>query len=730
MCEDRGVEPYGNLKKAAEKGDIYENLFLLFHEADQKYNSGLFDFTEDRITRGLTIDNKVLKTIIGELYYPKCEFEFSVMPADILGSVYERFLGKVIRLTPAHHAKVEEKPEVRKAGGVYYTPKYIVDYIVEQTVGKLVEGKTPKQVSELKICDPACGSGSFLIGAYQYLLDWHLRYYTTSPPHLLSSSPLQVAGERGRGEKETRGRGEKETRGRGEEGKRGIGKFLTPDGNLTGAEKKRILLNNIYGVDIDPQAVEVTKLNLLLKALEGETQASINQQMHLFHERVLPNLGHNIQCGNSLIAPDFYDDQLDLFSDQVRKINAFDWQRAFPEVFKMGGFDCVIGNPPYLKLTLNNTDSSILSYYKKNFRSYSGGSSKNLFQLFLEKVVSLSKNYFSFIVPESLLTTESNGEIRAILLKNFNLNSIATFNHFVFQDATIGTTIVVGQKNENQLTDIIKIDYLFQQNFIQAIKLIPSYDPWDISVDDESKRLFSKMEKSSVLMGSLVEMSKGMVVKNRQKVLLDNPVTDSIPFLLGNCMSRYSYFYDKYAIYNELEIVGGTRDLAKHKSIPRLLIRRTGNTLCSAYSEKPELVESTIYMLRSENVNLKYLLGLVNSKLFSFYLSKRLITNTQGFPQVLMGQLEKLPIKITKENNQVEIIKLVDQIIALKSQITLTTLPSYRDQIQRAIDHAERRIDEMVYELYELTEEEIAIIKGNSSTHGRIDTLNIEASKH
>ena len=110
----------------------------------------------------LKIENKVLKTIIDELYYPKCPYEFSVLPIEILGSVYEQFLGKVIRITPAHHAKVEEKPEVRKAGGVYYTPQYIVDYIVKNTVGKLVEGKTPNEISSIKIVDPACGSGSFL----------------------------------------------------------------------------------------------------------------------------------------------------------------------------------------------------------------------------------------------------------------------------------------------------------------------------------------------------------------------------------------------------------------------------------------------------------------------------------------------------------------------------------------------------------------------------------------
>ncbi len=265
MCEDRGVEQYGQLKKAAQKGVVYQNLFALYHIAGDKYNSGLFDFKEDKITPSLIVDNKVMKIIIKELYYPNCEYEFSVMPADILGSVYERFLGKTIRLTKAHYAKIEEKPEVRKAGGVYYTPKYIVDYIVENTVGKLIDGKTLKQVEKIKICDPACGSGSFLIGAYQFLLDWHLKYYMDN----LQKRPARSSRKSGGGKKDNP---------------------LTPDGNLTTADKKRILLNNIFGVDIDAQAVEVTKLNLLLKALEGETKASISQQLTLFYERVLPNL--------------------------------------------------------------------------------------------------------------------------------------------------------------------------------------------------------------------------------------------------------------------------------------------------------------------------------------------------------------------------------------------------------------------------------------------------------
>jgi len=156
IAEDRGVEPENNLRLCIKSGVFYQNLFELFKIANLKYNSGLFDLDKDKLSRNLNVDNKVIRNIIEELYYPKCEYEFAVMPVEILGTAYEQFLGKVIRITPAHHAKIEEKPEVRKAGGVYYTPQYIVDYIVKNTVGKCIEGKTPTEVSNLKIVDPAC----------------------------------------------------------------------------------------------------------------------------------------------------------------------------------------------------------------------------------------------------------------------------------------------------------------------------------------------------------------------------------------------------------------------------------------------------------------------------------------------------------------------------------------------------------------------------------------------
>jgi len=281
MAEDRGVEDYATLHGLINGTRVYGRLMEMFRRADDRYNSGLFHFNTERgrdeapdtLTPELAVDDKVLKDIFKGLYYPASPYEFSVLPADILGNVYEQFLGKVIHLTAGHRARVEEKPEVKKAGGVYYTPKYIVDYIVKHTVGKLIEGKTPRQISRLRVLDPACGSGSFLVGAYRFLLDYHRDYYLNDGPAKHTKKTYQGAG----------------------------GQWY-----LTTAEKKRILLNNIYGVDIDSQAVEVTKLNLLLCVLENENQNTVGQ-MALIHQRVLPDLSSNIKCGNSLIGPDFYE---------------------------------------------------------------------------------------------------------------------------------------------------------------------------------------------------------------------------------------------------------------------------------------------------------------------------------------------------------------------------------------------------------------------------------------
>ncbi|MDR3109012.1 MAG: N-6 DNA methylase, partial [Planctomycetaceae bacterium] len=417
LVESRKIEPFGNLKKTIESNQCYKKLITLFQRADEKYNSGLFNFDRDKVSEKITVEDTVLKTIISELYYPS-PYNFSQIPIEILGSVYEQFLGKTIRLTSSgKNVKVEEKPEVRKAGGVYYTPQYIVDYIVENTVGKLIKGKTPQEVAKIKIVDPACGCGIFLLGAYQFLLDWHKNYY--------------FANDYDNGKVKSRGL-KIDT--------------LTPDYQLTTTEKKKILLNNIFGVDIDMIAVEVAKLSLLIKCVEGETEASIENTQRLFHEKVLPNIDSNIRCGNSLIGNDFYQQSNFQFSEQEQiKINAFDWKYEFPQVFKREkGMDLIICNPPW------GADIFPYASYFETHYPHSTENHKDSFKIFIEKACSLVKDggRIGMIVPSAFLFQPRYVDIRRFVRNNTTINYLWNIGDNVFSSKVVAPCSIFLVKKE------------------------------------------------------------------------------------------------------------------------------------------------------------------------------------------------------------------------------------------------------------------------------------------
>ena len=185
IVEDRRVIEKMQLWEAVEywrarggKFEIFDWLRPLFEKINEDFNGEIFK--PNALLETTKVDSELLAKIIERLYPPKSPYRFDVIGVELLGSIYERYLGKTIRVTPKQ-VRVEEKPEVRKAGGVYYTPKYIVDYIVKNTVGKIIEGKTPKQIEKIRILDPACGSGSFLIGAFQCLIEYHVRYLSRAP---------------------------------------------------------------------------------------------------------------------------------------------------------------------------------------------------------------------------------------------------------------------------------------------------------------------------------------------------------------------------------------------------------------------------------------------------------------------------------------------------------------------------------------------------------------------
>ncbi|MCX6252371.1 MAG: Eco57I restriction-modification methylase domain-containing protein [Bacteroidetes bacterium] len=740
IAEDRNIEPYGNLSLATGQGEAYANLLALFNRADEKYNSGLFDFKKDTITPFLQLDAKVVKGIINELYYPSCPYEFSVLPVEILGSAYEQFLGKQIHITGSHRVKVEEKPEVRKAGGVYYTPQYIVDYIVKNTVGRLIDGKSPVEIATIRIVDPACGSGSFLLGAYRYLLDFYRSWYID---YTLPS------------------RGKKE-------------QPLTPEGNLSTAEKKRILTTHIFGVDIDVNAVEVTKLSLLLKCMEGETQASIKQQFTLWNERVLPSLDDNIKSGNSLIDLDFYDQELDL--GQQKKIKPFSWERSFPSVFAGGGFDVVIGNPPYVRQEMLGDQKE---YFQQKYKVYHGMA--DLYSYFIERGIGLlkEKGLFGFIVANKWMRANYGEPLRK-WIKTRNIREIIDFGDLqIFKGATTYPCILIcgnGDVEKQIRLTVIKtlqfdsLDKYVAGNHTMIDQSSLDDSGWNLGNETE-QQLLLKIKNAGIPLGEYVKgkiyygiktgLNEAYVIDEatKERLIREDPRSAGVikPFLAGRDIKRYFPLKsDKYLIFfpkgftNEQRNNKGypwrwlqdnyhaianhlvqyetkakkrfdqgdywwelrTCDYYEEFEKPKILLPDIALKMEATYDKNRYFCVNTAYIIPVDD---KYLLAVLNSKLVHLFYSKLSSSIRGGYLRFIRQYLEIIPIKQIDQANDSEksiynsIISNVDHILQLNKDLQSATLPDQKEQIKARIDYCDDKINKMVYQLYGLTEEEIKV---------------------
>lgn len=711
ICEDRGMEKYGNLMALRKGNDVYSRLFYLFNKADEKYNSGLFHFQKEKgrencddLTPSLQIDDKPLKEIFKNLYYPDSPYEFSVLSADILGQVYERFLGKVIRLTTGHQAKIEEKPEVRKAGGVFYTPTYVVESIIHNTVGMLVKGKKPGPkgaVSNIKVLDPACGSGSFLISVYQFLLDWHMDEYFKDGPEKWSKGKKPRIYQSNKGE-----------------------------WRLTTDERKRILLNNIFGVDIDHQAVEVTKLSLLLKVLEGENEQSIGKQMTLFQERVLPDLSNNIKCGNSLIGPEFYNNQqLSIFDeDDLYRVNAFDWKTEFPEIIKKGGFDAVVGNPPYIQLSMAEYyDESVSTYLGSHYSSSMGR--LNTFGLFIEKSLDwilCKKGYFSFIVPNTLLTQEYYQNLRKLILK-FQLVGITNYKYPVFKDAVVETVVFNIRKSapRKNKVEIVNFDNkemtLTSHEISQKIFSATHNSAFLVAVDEETLALKQSLDKKGERLGELANINQAIALKHdRSKSLFTEKKAENYkPVLDGRNINRYELSWSgQYLAYDVSNIHSCKRtDIFEAKE--KVFFRRVGDRLIATYDDKQFYALNTLVVITPKEqtkLSIKYLLALINSNLLNFFYVKFLKSTKKVFSEIQARQLAQLPIYLIDFDNPEDVkqhdqlVTLVDRILDLNEKLAESKTSQAKELLSRQIKATDEHIDKAVYQLYGLTDEQIEII--------------------
>jgi hypothetical protein len=810
IAEAHDIEPFGQLNKTlaasaggaveedpavygmlaepaaayhARRQTIYPRLREIFERADFRYNSGIFHFenekdrseSPDKLTLTLSVDDAPLRQIIGALYYPESPYAFDYIEADILGSIYERFLGKTIRLTDGHRAVVEEKPEVRKAGGVYYTPKYIVDYIVQQTLGPLLKNKTPAQAEKIKVLDPACGSGSFLIGAYQHLLDWHLQYY-------IDHDPQKWARKKNPPVYETSPTAD------------GTGKGKS-NWQLTTAERKRILINNIHGVDIDVQAVEVTKLALLLKILEGEARELQGLQTDFY--RVLPDLGKNIHCGNSLIGHDFYQQLAlpDLSEDDKYRINTFEWKDAFPEIIKSGGFDAVIGNPPYVRIqTIQETQPASVAYLAGRYAAAAKGN-YDLYVCFIEKALTLLNpdGRLGYIVPHKFFNTEYGEALRALIARGRHLAGIIHFGHQqIFNGATTYTAILNLTRAANTRFTFTRVSDLaaWLENKPGDTARISCKSvtaaPWNFAAN-KTEALLKNMAEGKPRLGELAELFVGLqtdaddifiveeIRREGANVLCRSKSTGQEhwfenahlkKFLKGSLNIRRYHFSDvtKRLIFpyqtknGRSELISETEYL---KQFPKtwaylklnesLLSKRAGGKNAPLWHgyvykknhlrfEQPKLLVPSIatgscftsdpdgeyYFVGSGGgggggygivvktpmrITPHSLLALLNSSLLSNWLRAASTPFRGGYYAFNKQYIENAPIVIPSSSDQKKLAVLAENMLSLHQRLAAAKIPHDQTRLQREITATDRRIDALVYQLYGLTEPEIALVE-------------------
>lgn len=515
ICEDRCFENYESLKAIT----TYQELRALFAAADQKYDSGLFELLEeDR----LTVSDTVIIDIFQSLYYPNNSYEFSVIDPYIIGQIYELFLDEALIIREDGHIEAQEKPEVVDSQGAVNTPKNITDIIVEETLSSLYVGKTPEEVAGYHIADICCGSGNFLLSAFEYIVNHHIEYYL--------NHDKDNAEQRG-----------------------DIYQLAGSSNYLLSYEKKRsILKNNIFGVDIDPLAVEVTKFSLLLKALESSSLEEVEAFHQRTNHRILPNLDENIKNGNSLVDMSYawFDRSIYQNVPLMNKLKMFDWNAEFGN----RKFDAIIGNPPYIRVqNMVHYSREEYDFYKSNHSPYVTAQTDTLdkYYLFIEKGLALLNEggMLGYIVPHKFMNIKSGVKLRELLSANSNVKKILHFGtHQVFENRSTYTCILVLSKQSNEEFQIGFVQdwhqFLFNHN-AECLAYPAAYisgQPWSFLPQNIVAHL-EEISQSCVPLSSLVDIFVGVQTSADQIYIIHADHEDE----------NYIYSHDKQGCEFQVE---------------------------------------------------------------------------------------------------------------------------------------------------------------------------------
>jgi type I restriction-modification system DNA methylase subunit len=699
FLEDKLIEPKPLVESFGTKGRAWEDFVATSRRLDGIYNGIVFKHNDNLDAPSFRVDEDVFADICEKLSHINTPYDFNTIPIHILGSIYERFLGKVIVATDKR-VRVEEKPEVRKAGGVYYTPEYIVRYIVENTVGKLIAGKTPDQIAEMRFADIACGSGSFLLGIYDLLLQNHGTYYNKNP------------------------------------GKAHKGDCVERDGKLylSLRKKREILLHNIYGVDIDAQAVEVAQLSLYLKLLKDETTDSAHQYLLEFEhtaqmKKLLPDLSKNIVCGNSLIGTDILDEQL-FPKDEERKLNPMNFEDAFPEVTKRGGFDAIVGNPPYGAELSARSEHYLRGKFKAATRDL------DTYALFMEQVVKLTRprGRISMIVPTGWYSGAKFPALRRFMACQTDPESLVNLPYDVFK-AWVDTTVFVVTKRGEPTTWPRAVSHtvnirtfpkrhqiaseaefsceLTTVDFVQWFA--NGKDEYLTYADSQTTLLIRKIQERGKPLREFADVQRGVTPFK----LTDEPTHKASQPAFDGTVRRYTLRRGpkRYVRYDQTLMEFKPERYFKG---PRLLLRELISRQFHLQAAKANDDFVTNKSMQSilqcpGGPHLNYLLGVINSGLMSWYfLHRSNIAQRDDFPKIVLKETRDLPIARPDQTRHDQMVHLVEQMLEAKKQLAKVKTDKDKSYYERRCSDLDHQIDRLVYDLYGLTDKEIEIVEAAS----------------
>lgn len=752
FCEDKGLIPINSYINLVKRGEILEDIFESFKTFCNWINSGnknknipYFNgglFKPDPILDNLFVDDEVFKKLERIANY---DFD-SDINERILGHIFEQSISDIEELKAASlNEKVDKKDSKRKKDGIFYTPKYITKYIVEATINSWIDDKK-KELGEdnlpeltekdftydlykknysknyrkhvefweklrsalrkIKIIDPACGSGAFLIEAFDFLLKYN---------QMLDEKIFNMTGTK----------------------------------NLFDDTTREILENNIFGVDLNKESIEITKLSLWLRTANKN--------------KTLTTLENNIKCGNSLI------------SDKELTDKAFNWQEEFPKIFEEGGFDIVIGNPPYVSAeNINNFEKK---YYKLNYQVATGR--QNLYIIFYEKGVNLlnENGYLGFITPYTLLKNQYYKEARKYILDNCKILKLVDFkNTVIFEDAIVDSIIVILKKQK------IK-DYYFEKiynikNFSNNIYnqrnfyINNIYYNDDLSLEiSENIDLILKIRENSLKLKNVIEFKQGIITGDNKKFITYEEGENTKKIITGKDFNKYFLEYNNEYVIYDLEKLHRARKKDIFELENKILLRQTGAfPICTLDNEQYYTLD-TVHngKVINNNFDILYLLSLLNSNLFKFYYIDSINEDGKTYAQVKIIYIDELPIKnislekqkpfIEKANIMLELNKeLQNKIKKFKNRVSSNfELKSFSKKLENfykldfkeflkelgkqkiklslleqdeweeyfenykinilklenQIEMTNKEIDTLIYNLYNLTPEEIEIIENN-----------------